>query len=536
MSKSRTSAFWNYLAECFRLLYWIYFKPYTFERWLRDIHPELKPRDNPFDKKAEFRANHRLRRYAMQVWWLISLMPIFTGLLLAPVDILVSGKSFNWFLYFSFFLGWFIAQILYIGANRSRQDIFLVALLTLFFALRFLSGLVFDLAFGVAFGVVLGVAFSVMFGVVFSVSFAVTFVPSSFSIIGSVAFGVASSMKTGVMFSVMIGLVLSAMISTTEGVKFGLAFSALWVFGALRLCCWLPELLWTIFLFLFPPNGKRVNCLRYLPPRFDELIILPLPFLGQMIVEAYQENAPVAIETIDYLITSTNQQKVAVQAIVSIAVDILNRCQRLEDIVHIANQLTWVPSPPPKEFDFVLPQLLEISQSVRASQEATTLYRRYELLNPPIRALNELKKTLAFGKNASLTTKFGSITESWLTILQLAQRTLEETAKQSQEIRQVYIAGNSLDPETAKYRFKGRIDIFREIETLTLSDQPPVLLLYGGRRTGKTSALKYLPYKVTSDIIPLLVDVQGAASATTIKGFAENLAQQIIDSARRLPR
>ncbi|MEH2084968.1 MAG: hypothetical protein V7K89_34850 [Nostoc sp.] len=34
----------------------------------------------------------------------------------------------------------------------------------------------------------------------------------------------------------------------------------------------------------------------------------------------------------------------------------------------------------------------------------------------------------------------------------------------------------------------------------------------------------------------MLVDLQGAASATTLKGLAENLAQQIIEAARRLPR
>ncbi len=63
-----------------------------------------------------------------------------------------------------------------------------------------------------------------------------------------------------------------------------------------------------------------------------------------------------------------------------------------------------------------------------------------------------------------------------------------------------------------------------------------MLLLYGGRRTGKTSALKYLPYKIQANILPLLVDLQGAAAATTLKGLAENLAQQIIEAARRLPR
>ena len=290
--------------------------------------------------------------------------------------------------------------------------------------------------------------------------------------------------------------------------------------------------LWTIILFF---SGNRVNCLKYLAHRFDEMIILPLPFIAQIIVEAHSKNPIAARETIDYLITSTNQTEVAAEAISDIVVNVFNNCRNLEDIADIFAQLTWIPSPPPKELGFVLPQFLDISQSVHASREATTPYRQRELLGPPIEDLKKLKSSLAFGKT-SVATKFGTIAERWLTILQTAQRTLQETIIQSPEIRQVYIAGNSLDPATAKNRFKGRIDIFREIETIALSEHPPVLLLYGGRRAGKTSALKYLPYRLGANIVPLLIDLQGAASATTLKGLAENLARQITEAARRLPR
>jgi uncharacterized protein len=63
-----------------------------------------------------------------------------------------------------------------------------------------------------------------------------------------------------------------------------------------------------------------------------------------------------------------------------------------------------------------------------------------------------------------------------------------------------------------------------------------VLFLYGRRRTGKTSALKYLPNRVAANLVPLLVDFQGAAIATTLPGLAEQIAKQIIEAARRLRR
>ena len=150
-----------------------------------------------------------------------------------------------------------------------------------------------------------------------------------------------------------------------------------------------------------------------------------------------------------------------------------------------------------------------------------------------MRKLEALNNNLAYSKNAKLATNFGTIAQRWLGILKTAQNTLTERAKKSTEIPQVYIAGSALDPETAKKRFKGRQDIFREIENFSLMDQPPVLLLNGGRRTGKTSSLKYLPDKVGSDIVPLLVDMQGSAVATTLKGIAAYLAEAIIKAAQK---
>ncbi|WP_445634881.1 putative STAND NTPase 1 domain-containing protein [Nostoc sp. DSM 114161] len=529
---SPTSGFWNYVAECVRLLYWSYFKPFTFRRWLRDINPELKPTDN-INKQAEFYINPRLRRYAGQARWLTAVVPMFAVLLVAPVYILISGESFNWFLSCVFLVGWFIGRVVDPGTNNTnRLVIFFVAVLIIFLAIQFFSRVAASVGFGLAFGV----AASVGFGVAANVMVGVAAGMAPDAVLG-MAQGVALGVATGVALGgVEFGVTFGVALGVAFGVATGVAGSVAFILGVLRVYFWLPELLWILTLFLLSGNGKWVNCLRYLPPRFDELIILPLPFMDVMIVEAYEKNPDVARETINYLITSTNQQKVAAQAISGIAVDIVNRCQKLGDIVEIANQLAWIPSPPPKEFGAVLPQFLDISQDVRASEEATSPYRKYELLNIPINALRQLAQSLALTTDARVAVSFGNTTQNWLTILETAQRTLEEQAQRSTEIRQVYIAGNSLDPETAKNRFKGRIDIFREIETLALSEQPPVLLLYGGRRTGKTSALKYLPYRIGSDIVPLLVDLQGAASATTLKGLAENLAQQIIEAARRLPR
>ena len=55
------SNLWNYLTECARLLYWMYFKPYTFEKWLKTIHPDLKAVNNPYEELKKSPNNQRFK-------------------------------------------------------------------------------------------------------------------------------------------------------------------------------------------------------------------------------------------------------------------------------------------------------------------------------------------------------------------------------------------------------------------------------------------------------------------------------------------
>ena len=254
--------------------------------------------------------------------------------------------------------------------------------------------------------------------------------------------------------------------------------------------------------------------------------------MHNLIAEAYRENQAAARQMIDYLITSTNQQKTAAQAITLIATNALASCQTTGDVVAIAEQLSWIPAPPPAALGTVLPQFVEVSQGVRAALEATSPYRQSEMLARPIAALRRLREGLAFAPGQQAAT-FGGAVDRWLGILETARRTLEEQARDSTEIPQVYTPGPPLDPDSAGSRFKGRADLFRAIETLALSAQRPVLLLYGGRRTGKTSVLNYLPRRVGPEMVPLRVDGQMLGAAATLSGLAESLAAQIVEAARR---
>jgi uncharacterized protein len=551
----------EYIQECLRLLYWIYFKPYTLQKWLQDIHPKLKPNTNPFSLRSEFGQNPQLQRYANQSWWLTAIVPILAVLIVAPIYSLFADRSFDWLEGSLYIIGWIggisltrsdsgrwnerliIILFIYLGSislwligsfilPSSTQQLIQQTSSPLILNVSFLLPLI-PVAFGMVGGSLVDVAFSITVGVVFGVAVGV-----AFDTVGNVPF----SMAVGVGSSMLIGTKLSAKLTITLGVTFcvifcvtvvrlgfsgGLAF----ILGALRAYFWIPELAWILGLGLMIMQGSTVPALRQLPPYFDQLIILPLPFMAEIIVEAYDQNPVAARSTIDYFITSTNQQAVAKKAMFGIGVKTLSQCRYVSDIIGSHVQLDWLPTDE-KTFGNVLPRLLEISHNIDIAYQATTAYNKLELVDRSISDLQKLQTSLSTTASASDAPLFGTITMRWLQILQDNRQALETAAQASAEIPNPYLAGPSLEPADAKERFKGRQDLFREIEKISLSAQPPVLLLYGRRRTGKTSALKYLPSRVSSDLIPLYVDCQGIASIRKMENIVESMVTAMIKAAR----
>jgi hypothetical protein len=315
------------------------------------------------------------------------------------------------------------------------------------------------------------------------------------------------------------------------GVALGVAVGL----GALRAYFWLPELAWMLALATALSQGKNAaRMLPLLPPRFDQLIILPLPFMDKIIVQAHRENPAAAQQFIRYLISETNQQAVAARAMRGIAEDVLARCQAVQDIVHAADQLAWLPTPLPKGFSPFFAELLDVSKGVRAAMQATSPYRQSQELARQISLLEGIQNRLAAAGHMSDATTFGGVAKRWLGLLQALRQSLEARAKATEEIPQVYLPASALEPDLAGGLFRGREDIFRQIEDVVLAKQPQTLLLYGGRRAGKTSTLNYLPRRITPDVVPLKVDLQGVVTAQTLAGLAVQLATHAARAGQQL--
>jgi uncharacterized protein len=562
------------IQECLRLLYWVYFKPYTLQKWLQDIDPELELDTDPFSLRSELRQNPKLQRYANQTWLLTAIIP--SSLAMAFIVNLDRISSFNSLLNGSlhrifittvftlFLLGWIlVSHIRTIGIVKwSGWTILLLFIFAgTFFLFRYNSLILSKLlqevikkppflslmpgfsvlawSIGIYFGTVsrtrikgVGLLYVILLTIVIRGSHIISetyyLFPSCIFgfIIGSIILNLVDEIKKrnslldwldesyilseddvksfkrssqyllGISF-----LFLAAMLLLVSSVLLIIPMTLTWrisvgvsiIFGAFPIYLWIPEFVWMILVEISVLQGKRASSvLCKLPPYFDQNIIMPLPYVATIITKAYRENPIAARSTIDYFITSTNQQAVAKKAMFGIGIETLNQCRYVSDIIGSQIQLDWLPTDE-KTFGKVLPRLLEISHNIDIAYQATTAYNKLELVDRSISDLQKLQTSLSTAAATSDAPLFGTITMRWLQILQDNRQALETAAQASAEIPNPYLAGSSLEPADAKERFKGRQDLFREIEKISLSAQPPVLLLYGRRRTGKTSTLKYLP-------------------------------------------
>ncbi|MCP4700659.1 MAG: ATP-binding protein, partial [Gammaproteobacteria bacterium] len=104
--------------------------------------------------------------------------------------------------------------------------------------------------------------------------------------------------------------------------------------------------------------------------------------------------------------------------------------------------------------------------------------------------------------------------------------------KKNREILNPYIAGVPLDEHHDV--FIGRGEISKCIERLLLARRCPPLLLYGQRRTGKTSLLYNLVRMLPGSVTLLLVDCQGPVSlAQDHAGFFYNFVRAVVNAGRQ---
>lgn len=261
---------------------------------------------------------------------------------------------------------------------------------------------------------------------------------------------------------------------------------------------------------------------------WDEYQYLPLYGLEHylvMVVERYPEEGKIALDRL----ASSAQNWAVQEAQIELDAKRLQNCHHIKAINTIYHQLTAAELG--GAASAVLRSFSRFSRDVEAALSQESVYNQRLALNAIEERLDNLLHELN-RTQANYALRFHPIAAQWRQILADHAREISEAVESRQEINNPYVIGIPLTEH--QEIFVGRSDVSERIERLLLDRRRPPLLLYGQRRTGKTSLLNNLGKLLPSTLVPLFVDLQGPASlAKDYEGFLYNIGRAMITSAKR---
>ncbi len=275
-------------------------------------------------------------------------------------------------------------------------------------------------------------------------------------------------------------------------------------------------------------TGDGFNQLRRHSVFWDEHQRLPLFGLDEHLVLIMERNRGEGKAAMTYVAT-THQRWAAIAAQIELDARSLETCQDVSDIRQVHRELPASELAGPASA--LLRSFSRISQDVDAALNQESRYNQRLSLSAVEDRLDSLLRELT-RSSERYAIRFRPIADYWRQIISTYVHKLTEQVEVRQEIRNPYVIGV---PLTAQQEvFVGRVDVSARIEELLREQIGAPLLLYGQRRTGKTSLLNNLGRLLPSAMVPLFVDLQGPASrASDHTGFLYNIARNLISSAQK---
>ncbi|WP_346293524.1 ATP-binding protein, partial [Sphaerothrix gracilis] len=344
---------------------------------------------------------------------------------------------------------------------------------------------------------------------------------------GGLAYGVAGGLAYGVALGVAGGLAFGVAYGVAGGLAGGVGAWVNWWRPVVMSALLVP---WHFWLYRIDEAraGKQPSLLHRHLAFWDEWQHLPIWGLDKHLLLILERSPLEGQAALNYL--STSRQRWAAQA-AQIELDArqLERCADAQAVGQIYHHLTISELASPA--DTLFRSFNSVSKDVEAALDQASTYNQRLVLKAVGDRLDALIRELTRSSD-KYAVRFRPIAQRWSRIIVLELDALTQAAELRQEIDSPYIIGIPLTQR--QEIFVGRAEISRRIEQLLRDRRRPPLLLYGQRRTGKTSLLNNLGRLLPNSIVPLFVDLQGPASrASDHAGFLYNLAKGMADSAQR---
>jgi hypothetical protein len=206
----------------------------------------------------------------------------------------------------------------------------------------------------------------------------------------------------------------------------------------------------------------------------------------------------------------------------------------LASLAAFRHNLSWLADQrhlPPSVYSHLL-RMRDVSLEVARALNSDSATNRTTRLSVAANVLQSLQNR---------PTEFDDALRTWSPVIDDGLEYARQQRYISEPIPQVYIDDGtpvtSDEPSEVALQFKGREDLFR-----TLGDalegqgrKRSILLLYGPRRTGKTSMLLQLPKRLGNSVIPVFLDMQSPklGGAKGPAGLLGGIANQAIEDAFR---
>jgi hypothetical protein len=305
---------------------------------------------------------------------------------------------------------------------------------------------------------------------------------------------------------------------------------------ASHLYLYLPQFLFCFFgAIIIRSNPKAsAKAWRVSPVRWDEIILLPLPGLVQLLVTLNRTNPALGQEAIAKVAAHRFQRWAAQAALVRIAQEDAMLVTSLPALAAFERGGIWLTDPNklPASLQILLPRMRDISRETASALESDSATNRVRRLKTAAELLESLRKEPG---------EFGAVFSLWSSVISTALQSAQQQQRVQEPIPQVYIKDGAPirlagRPDNA-LPFKGRTTLFRQLEAALggKEGERATFVLYGQRRTGKTSALMQLPRRLGSRMIPAFLDLQSPklGGANNITGLLGGIAEAVREEAQR---
>lgn len=420
--------------------------------------------------------------------------------------------------------------------NKAYEGLVVGLTVGLFFELA--VGLFFGLAVGLTVGWLLGLVFGLIGGVVLGLTKGVVLGLTEgvvLGLVGGIVFGLILVLIGGIVRGLVFGLV--------GGLVFGLLIwpdQSLLTFTRYYLIVFIPSFTFIYFRIFYIPihiwqyrsSQKNINpflAFNNSLIQSDEMIKIPLPYMQAWLVHLARYDQDQGIATIEFIANERPiERKAALKALVIVLGDDLTQTKTLPDLFKLKVFFKRFPNE-----DKALPmglndarqhfnRISELAQDYLNRQTFTGQQQVLKELQTHMQAFHDLMKLTP----APVGTTFQPHASRWLQMLAAEQTQLQAQAEFN-PLPNPYIAGNPLQARD-QHLFVGRRDLLLALEAHILNtQQKPSLLLYGRRRTGKSSTLLNLPQ---SRFESVYIDCQDSRWHESDQAFCYNLAKAVFET------